>query len=334
MKNKFTSIFMCLIIIMITGLVAYKCYGAMNEKVEIQFVDLYTQSHLDETEEMDNSTEAYEAASTEYEAEESTETESQVNDYKPVEDIEWDENWEYAGNSKIHTDGVTLYHALPEISKGYVVAVNAGHGTKNGSSVKTLCHPDGTPKVTGGSTAAGEIYATAVSGGMSFTDGTLEAKVNLSMAILLKDELLKRGYDVLMIRESDDVQLDNIARTVFANNNADCHLALHYDSSENDKGFFCIEAPNVDSYKKMEPVASHWQSHHELGESIIEGALASNIKIYQSGFMRIDLTQISYSTIPSIDIEVGDKGSDYSEKQQTLVAKAIVDGLDLYFKDR
>lgn len=28
-----------------------------------------------------------------------------------------------------------------------------------------------------------------------------------------------------MVRESDDAQLDNIARTVFANNNADYHIA-------------------------------------------------------------------------------------------------------------
>ena len=34
------------------------------------------------------------------------------------------------------------------------------------------------------------------------------------MAKILKDKLLAEGYDVLMIRESDDVQLDNVARTV------------------------------------------------------------------------------------------------------------------------
>lgn len=60
----------------------------------------------------------------------------------------------------------------------------------------------------------------AVSGGMQFADGTAEAKVTLAMAKVLKDKLLARGYDVLMIREGDDVQLDNIARTVIANNRA------------------------------------------------------------------------------------------------------------------
>lgn len=42
--------------------------------------------------------------------------------------------------------------------------MNAGHGTSGGASVKTQCHPDGSPKTTGGSTAQGATYATAVSG--------------------------------------------------------------------------------------------------------------------------------------------------------------------------
>ena len=55
-----------------------------------------------------------------------------------------------------------------ENRNGIVVGVNAGHGTSGGSSVKTLCHPDGSAKTTGGSTAAGATKATAVSGGMTW----------------------------------------------------------------------------------------------------------------------------------------------------------------------
>ena len=78
----------------------------------------------------------------------------------------------------------------------------------------------------------------AVSSGMTFSDGTAESKVTLQMAKILKEKLLAAGYDVLMIRESDDVQLDNIARTVIANNRADCHIALHWDSTTSNKGAF------------------------------------------------------------------------------------------------
>lgn len=53
---------------------------------------------------------------------------------------------------------------------------------------------------------------------MTFSDGTAESKVTLAMAKVLKDKLLSAGYDVLMIRDGEDVQLDNIARSVIANN--------------------------------------------------------------------------------------------------------------------
>lgn len=58
------------------------------------------------------------------------------------------------------------------------------------------------------------------------------------MAKVLKDKLLSAGYDVLMIRDGEDVQLDNIARSVIANNAADCHIALHWDSTTSNKGAF------------------------------------------------------------------------------------------------
>ena len=108
--------------------------------------------------------------------------------------------------------------------------------------------------MTGGTTSAGATSAVAVSGGMTFSDGTPEAKVTLAMALKLKDKLLANGYDVLMIRESDDVQLDNIARTVIANNTSDCHIALHWDSTTNNKGAFYMSVPSNQSYRNMEPV--------------------------------------------------------------------------------
>ena len=173
------------------------------------------------------------------------ETKAQVADGA---EIGLNSSWKYADFSKINSGKAKLYKASGN-RKNKVVCVNAGHGTKGGSSVKTLSHPDSTPKVTGGTTAAGQVTSTAVSGGMTFADGTSEASVTLAMAKVLKAELLSRGYDVLMIRESDDVQLDNIARTVIANNNADCHLALHWDSTSSNKGAFYMSVPNVASYR-------------------------------------------------------------------------------------
>lgn len=117
---------------------------------------------------------------------------------------------------------------------------------------------------------------------------------------------------------------------MFANENADCHIALHYDSSENDKGFFNISVPNIDSYRSIEPVASYWHEHMKLGDAILSGIKDKELKIFSNGSMVIDLTQTSYSTIPSVDIEVGDKVSDISKETQTKMSEGIL--RELYFK--
>ena len=258
---------------------------------------------------------------------EETQAQSQVSDGA---EIGLNPSWKYADFSKINSGKAKMYKASGN-RKNKIVCVNAGHGTSGGSSVKTLSHPDSTPKVTGGTTAAGQVTSIAVSGGMTFADGTSEASVTLAMAKVLKNELLSRGYDVLMIRESDDVQLDNIARTVIANNNADCHLALHWDSTSSNKGAFYMSVPNVASYRAMEPVASNWQKHHRLGDSVISGLRGVGTKIFSNGSLEMDLTQTSYSTIPSIDIELGDKASSHDESVLKNHAKGIADGLDAFF---
>lgn len=240
-------------------------------------------------------------------------------------------DWKYAGFAKITSGKAILYRSQAADRKGRIVCVNAGHGTKGGSGVKTQCHPDGTPKVTGGTTSAGATTAVAVSSGMQFADGTAEAKVTLAMAKILKEKLLARGYDVLMIRESDDVQLDNIARTVIANNAADCHIALHWDSTAKDKGAFYMSVPEVASYRSMEPVASNWQKHHSLGDSLIAGLKGAGVKIFSNGTMAMDLTQTSYSTVPSVDIELGDKTSDHLQAALEKLGTGLADGVDNFF---
>ncbi len=245
--------------------------------------------------------------------------------------ISLDPDWEYADFSKVHSGSATLYRSEAAERKGITVCVNAGHGTKGGSSEQTLSHPDGSPKVTGGTNAAGAVYSSAISTGMTFSDGTPEAEVTLALALKLKAKLLAAGYDVLMVRESSDVQLDNIARTVIANQNADCHIALHWDSSTRDKGAFYMTSPDAGGYRDMEPVKSHWQQHHALGESLIAGLKNAGVKIFSNGTMDMDLTQTSYSTIPSVDIELGDKVSDHSDSALDTLAAGLLDGINAFF---
>lgn len=251
--------------------------------------------------------------------------------YKNKQKIGLDSSWKYAKYAKI-TSGYAVVYKAKANRKEIMVGVNAGHGTKGGESVKTLCHPDGSPKVTGGTTAAGATTAIAVSSGMQFRDGTAESTVTLQMAKILKAKLLEEGYDVLMIRNKKDVQLDNVARTVICNNVADCHIALHWDSDglSYDKGCFAISVP--DGVKKMEPVASHWKEHEKLGTALIKGLRRQNVKICGNGFSEIDLTQMSYSTVPSVDIELGNQNSDHSDQTLENLADGLVKGINRFFE--
>ncbi len=245
--------------------------------------------------------------------------------------ISFDQSWEYAKNSKINSGQAALYQQKDPNARHITVCINAGHGTLGGSSQKTLCHPDGSPKVTSGTTAAGETTAVAVSAGATMLDGTSEAQANLNAAKMVKKILLRRGYDVLMIRETDDVQLDNIARTLIANNYADCHISIHYDSSQNNSGAFYCSVPDVSSYRAMPPVNMTWQSDNSLGDALIKGMRDREVPIKGNGSLPMDLTQTSYSTIPSVDLEIGDKASDRSKQTLKKTARGIADGIEKFF---
>ena len=249
-------------------------------------------------------------------------------------EISFDSTWEFAENSKIHSGKGTYYFQNPENEnkKSIVVCINAGHGTKGGEDVKTLCHPDGSPKVTDGTTKKGEVKAIAVSSGTDMKNGKKEAEVNLSLAQILKEKLLKEGYDVLMIREGEDVQLDNVARTLMANACADCHIALHYDGTDTDKGVFFCSVPHQESYRRMYPVCDVYEQSNALGKTIVSAIEKKGFSLYKGGEDEVDLTQTSYSKIPSIDLEVGDEVSDTSRKTQEKIADGIVDGLNQYFE--
>ena len=245
------------------------------------------------------------------------------------ESISLNPSWRFANFSKINSGSATLY--TNDNSNGHTVTINAGHGTKGGGSVKTLSHPDGTGKVTGGSNPNGAVESAAVSSGMDFPNGTSEATITLKLAIKIRDILLDNGYNVLMIRETSDVQLDNIARTVIANNKSDIHIAVHFDSSNSDKGAFYTSVP--EGIKYLDNVANSWQQSEALGDAIIKAFKENGVKVCGSGSQDMDLTQTSYTEIASIDLEYGDKNTDISDANLDKMAEATVKGIAYYFNE-
>ncbi len=135
------------------------------------------------------------------------------------EDGEW---------SSILLDGSVYYVAsryLKEKSdsaNGYLVVIDAGH-QRNGNSEKEPIGPGATEmkaKVTGGTTGC--------------VSGWAEYELNLAVAFKLEQELLDRGYEVLMVRTEHDVNMSNSERAQIANEaGADAFIRIHANGSEN-----------------------------------------------------------------------------------------------------
>ena len=259
------------------------------------------------------------------------EAEIQYNNIK-VEEIYLDESFRFATYSQVNTGFAKLYTNNSYNKKEGTVCVNAGHGVKGGEKYpKTFAHPDFTKKHTSGTNDKTE-KSYAISSGMTFPTGQTEHEINLKVAMYLRDVLLANGYSVLMIREDSDSYLDNIARTVLANNYADCHVSIHFDSTETGAGIFCITASRKEAYLKMDPVRDVYKKSDEFANMLITTFKKYNEKIRGKGIEYQDLTQISYSTIPTVDLELGDKKSDISDSRLHTLSEELYDGIDEYMK--
>ena len=129
----------------------------------------------------------------------------------------------------------------------------------------------------------------------------------------------------------EESRLDNVARTVIANQTADCLVSLHWDgdSLSYDKGCFYISTP--DGIKDMEPVSRYWREHERLGAALVEGLRGKGCRIHGNGKSAIDLTQTSYSTIPSVDVELGNQASAHDEATISTLAEGLLDGIEAFF---
>lgn len=238
-------------------------------------------------------------------------------------DIGLNLDWKYAENSKINTGRSRLYASEAADKKNITIAVDAGHGTAGGDAVEVFCHPDGSAKADGSTTCD------AVSRGITFQDKGTEAQASLMVAESLRDKLLTEGYDVLMIRDGEDVQLDDVARAVLANNKADCHISIHFNDSASGTGAYYVSAP--DKLKKMEPVSKYWSRSKKLGDNLIAGLEANGVKISSGGSVEEDVVQTAYSTVISAYVKLGDKTADHSEEACDKYAEGLVLGVNKYY---
>ncbi|MDO4170327.1 MAG: N-acetylmuramoyl-L-alanine amidase [Lachnospiraceae bacterium] len=208
----------------------------------------------------------------------------------------------------------------------YLVAIDAGHQEHQNSDTEPI------------GPGASEQKMKVASGTQGIKTGNPEYVINLEVSKKLRDILENRGYEVLMIRESNDVDISNRERAEIANNaQADIFLRIHCnsaeDSSTNGALALCPDSKNPYCSEKMKKASS------ELSEIVLKN-LCEKTGAKQLSMIRTStMSGINWSEIPVSIIEMGFMSNPDEDQKlgddvyQTQLAEGIADGVDQYFEE-
>ena len=206
---------------------------------------------------------------------------------------------------------------------GHIVAIDAGHQAKANAEKEPIGPSSETMKAKMPAGAVGTVL------------GVKEYELTLTVAEKLKEELENKGYQVVMIRESHDVNLSNSERARLANESgAEIFIRLHANSMENTGVYgalaMCMTAQNPYN-------AALHDNSYRLAKTIIDQVCALT-GTKNRGVQEVDNNgEINWSEIPVAVVEMGFLSNPDEERwlsegdYQDKIVSGIAAAVDSYF---